>query len=514
MKKSINLGRRATDIYTSVMLLLFPLFTGFKGYGSITEAKLVFFLVPTVLWALALIAALFTDGKRPELHMTPVMWLLLAFLGLCCVSAALSPYGAADILIGAGRFDGLLHTLLCVVIFFGVSIWGRPRRRYGLLLCISMGLCALVSTLQLFGLNPLGLYPEGLTYYDRGTLYIGEFLGTIGNGNLFSAFLCLGISVVSCLFICGRIKGTVALPCVLLGVFSLFECSVSAGKLALFLCVLITAPIVVTDFHRLRRCLGVFGIYAMALGLSLGFSGRPAERGAVLSFSLSGPVLLLHILAAALILSAIYLPPLKIGGKKLRIWLYAAFALTFVCAIVFVYVSDAESGTIYELSRVMHGEINPEFGSSRIGIWRDTLALVKERPLTGGGPGTLSLRLNIEFRRYVPELGQTMSTNVDNAHNVYLGILADCGLPALIAYLAAVAASVIHALRSNSDFSICLCCGLLAYWIQDFFGLGLFIMTPVVWALWALAVSPKQNKEQSSPASTDITSEAGSPIEE
>ena len=242
MKKSINLGRRATDIYISVILLLFPLFTGFQGYGSITEAKLLFFLIPTVLWVLLLIVSLFTDGEKPVPRMTPVLWPLLVYLALCCVSALLSPYGVKDILIGAGRFDGLLHTLLCVIIFLGVSIWGRPRRRYGLFLCISMCLCSLVSVLQFFGLNPLGLYPEGLTYYDRGTLYIGEFLGTIGNGNLFSALLCLGIPVVSGLFICGRLKGFIALPCVFLAAFSLFECSVSAGKLALFLCALISTP--------------------------------------------------------------------------------------------------------------------------------------------------------------------------------------------------------------------------------------------------------------------------------
>ena len=42
--------RNATDIYVFVMLLVFPLFTGFKGYAAVTVSKYLFFVICTALW--------------------------------------------------------------------------------------------------------------------------------------------------------------------------------------------------------------------------------------------------------------------------------------------------------------------------------------------------------------------------------------------------------------------------------------------------------------------------------
>jgi O-antigen ligase len=57
----------------------------------------------------------------------------------------------------------------------------------------------------------------------------------------------------------------------------------------------------------------------------------------------------------------------------------------------------------------------------RISIWKDTLHLVRDYPLTGAGLGTFGLA----FRHYQTDL---VNLYVDHAHNDYLEFAADTGL--------------------------------------------------------------------------------------
>ena len=55
----------------------------------------------------------------------------------------------------------------------------------------------IISLLQAAGMNPFGLYPDGLSWADRNVKYSGEFIGTIGNADLVSAFLCVAIPLTA-----------------------------------------------------------------------------------------------------------------------------------------------------------------------------------------------------------------------------------------------------------------------------------------------------------------------------
>ena len=95
VSKSADLRVRAADAYIYVMLLLFPLFTGFHGYTKITASKFVFFETAT----LALLAVvLFASRRRPDRlalrTAAPAEKLLLVYLALCVLSAVLSPVSA------------------------------------------------------------------------------------------------------------------------------------------------------------------------------------------------------------------------------------------------------------------------------------------------------------------------------------------------------------------------------------------------------------------------------------
>ncbi|MEG2677884.1 MAG: O-antigen ligase family protein, partial [Oscillospiraceae bacterium] len=140
------------------------------------------------------------------------------------------------------------------------------------------------------------------------------------------------------------------------------------------------------------------------------------------------------------------------------------------------------------------------FGSSRILIWRKCAELIPGRLLLGSGPGTLALHLDVGFSRFVAETGQTLETVVDNAHNEYLGILLNTGLFSLLAYLSAMSASLWRAIRSSSNTPafLCIACAVLCYWIQSFFGLGLLIVSPLMWVLWGLLATSLHGERPSS----------------
>ncbi len=418
-----------TDKYIWLMLLIFPLWTGFRGYEALTVSKFAFFAAATGLWLAAL--AVSAVIARPTLPVSrPCPPAAAAFMLAACLSALFSPYGTR-VLLGASRYDGLLTLLLYGGIMIGVSAFGRPRRAYVYALAVSATICCMIAFLQLLGGNPLGLFPGDYTYYDSGYKYSGAFLGTMGNTNVLAAFFCLCIPLFAGLGVLSRDRRDrlLLIPaalCLLILIFS----GVSSGILAVGLCALLLPPYLV--FLRSGR-------------------GRPA-----------------HICCAA-----------------------CASAAAGALAAIFFW--PGTEGTMYELSQFLHGHIDDSFGSSRILIWRETLGVIAERPLLGGGPDTLTLRTDLDFSRYVTETGLTLKTHVDNAHNEYLNYLVNIGAAGFAAYLSVIAVSLSSWLRKRRGTLIpALGCGLVCYWIQSFFGLGLCLVVPLVWIFMGLVNTPSE----------------------
>lgn len=485
--------RDATDAYVFVMLLVFPLFTGFRGYAAITVSKFLFFAVCTAIW-LTCLAVLTLKNRTSELARVNVAQkCALCFMAVCCASAAASPY-RLECILGAGRYDGLVTLLLCVLIFLGTSAFGSFRQCHARAFALSCTLCCLVAALQLMGLNPAGLYPGELRYYDAHLLYSGEFLGTIGNVNMLSALLSLAIPLFFSISVLGwdRYAPLYNFPlffCVVILTLS----RVSGGILAAAFCALCAPALLVTGPSRARRALCSAGVCLLALALSLSFStelgtGAHAPR---LSFG-PAPCLCLALCLLCLSSAALTLRLRRFPSvRSLRFGLGAAAFAVLAAALCVIWLWPGTDGTVYELSQAMRGHLEDGFGSSRILIWRNVLALVRDRPLLGGGPGTLPLRLEITFSRFIPETGLTLSSFVDNAHNEYLRLLADTGALGLAAYLALLVCAFARCFRCLDTVCVCpvLLLSLVCYCIQDFFGLGLCLVSPLFWVFLGLSQS-------------------------
>lgn len=418
MEKS---ARWLTDKFIYLMLFALPLWTGLEGYADITRSKFLLFAALTALWLAALAVCAVKYRWRPARPGAFALW-ALAFMAAVCLSTLCSGR-ISYCLLGSARRDGAVTLLLYGAIALGVSRWGEMRERYVNLTALAAALCCLVAILQLFRVNVLGLFPEGLSFYDAGTRYTGEFLGTIGNTNLLAAWFCLVIPLlsVSALRSRGARRWLLLLP--------------AAACLALL--------IVIRAESGLVGCLG-----------------------------------------CAIVVAPYYVN--YTGRKRAARILICCLVALVVLGILLIYFAPPGGGTLWELSEILHGRAQDGFGSSRVAIWREALRLFWERPLTGGGPDTFGLRSALDFERYVPETGLTLTAHADNAHCELLSYLVNLGVLGLAAYAALVLTALRRWLRgSGPEYGA----GLVCYLVQSLFGLGLCLVVPVAWIYMGLICS-------------------------
>ena len=365
-----------TDVYLALMLSVFLLWPGTDGYTKITAAKYRLFLILTIGYCatnallyleLLVMRQIRTVPFRELLRaVRPAEWLMLGYVLCSLLSSLLSPW-RKDTWLGLLRREGFLTLALYGVIFLLLGRLARPKKWLLDVFGAAMSLCCLLSLWQLAGGNPLGLYPNGLSYSDAGTAYSGAYLGTIGNADLLAAVMC------------------VAVPAFFYGAW------------------------------KLRR----------------------------------------HSLATAFF-AILLLPGLP--------------------------------GMLGEAHEILQGRAEDEFGSGRVFIWKNVWQAVKERPLFGGGPDTLSHRITAYFERYDEATNIMRRSGIDTAHNEYLNILANQGIFALLCWLAALGYSAVRFVRTAGEEPAVLICGsaVLGYCMQAFFGISMCLSTPFFLIAWAI----------------------------
>jgi O-antigen ligase len=121
-------------------------------------------------------------------------------------------------------------------------------------------------------------------------------------------------------------------------------------------------------------------------------------------------------------------------------------ALVAVGIVTAVFVATTAASS--QLGRI--GTITDPSARFHLDAWRVAAEITKDHPLLGTGPETFPDVLPRYTGEVLPaERASTLAAfRVESPHNVYLGIAAGSGLPALIAYLVAITGFVVACVRA------------------------------------------------------------------
>ena len=429
----------AMTVAACLWLGLFPLLQGFT-YARITLDKWLFMLALCVVtlgcFCFDLIcrsAAARRESCRSFAFFGAVPRLPLILAGSLLLwivlSCLVSPYGADTWWIGASLRREGLATQLCYLCLFFCFFFSRIHLKPVLFsACAGVVLFAVVVILQRSGGNPLGLYPTGRSFASN-----PEFLGTIGNIDMDTGYLCL----LSGLFLYGGIRQ-----------FLSFRRDHTRSALAAFFCCAIGF---LTSVYLILSMQVQFGVITLAILLIITF--------------------------------------LRLLPKKSRL---AAVVLLLVLAFLVVWYWPGTGGGIWELHEILHGRPRLSFGSNRVAVWVWSLQLSRDRLFFGGGSDTFVLR----FNQYLKDNQLTVPTEqdgvllpdyFDNPHNEYLAQLLNHGLPAMLLLILLILAAVLRRREAFLPLLMPYTASVLCYAVQAFFSFSVCLVAPMFWVLLGMS---------------------------
>lgn len=159
---------------------------------------------------------------------------------------------------------------------------------------------------------------------------------------------------------------------------------------------------------------------------------------------------------------------------------------------------------VYKSSKCEMCSINETIkngGNGRIGIWKNSLGIVKDNFLVGVGFDNFYLaypNAKIDSSISFTITGDTVEKSefkqyyiIDNAHNVYLHTLTTTGIIGLIPYLLLCLLTFIKGLKSNDKLMFILLSGFVAYSIQAFANISVIEVAPIYFIIIGLILSIK-----------------------
>ena len=179
----------------------------------------------------------------------------------------------------------------------------------------------------------------------------------------------------------------------------------------------------------------------------------------------------------------------QLPSRRARRMFCGCSAALLAGALLAVFLLPQLPGTLGEVQQLLHGTIQDSFGSGRIFIWRNIWPVIWDRPLFGGGPDTLALRVQAQFERFDAASNVLYRASIDAAHNEYLNIWVNQGLFALLCWLGALGISAVRFFQRSQRPAVLLgCSAVTAYAIQALFGISMCMSTPFFLLAWAIAL--------------------------
>lgn len=459
-------------LFALFLMSAFILWVPETGYSSIVGPKHNLFLLSCAVFFPVLLGLMLRKREKPKKGQLICLALAGGLLILFLLSSVLSQY-QDTVWLGARRHEGFLTLALYLLLFSAMALWGKVGRAHFIVISLTSILVFALAAMQFAGKNPLNLYPNDLTFHDRNLRYSGEYLSTIGNSDLLSAFLTMAFLFQAGAYAAGKAKAWI-LP----GAFCAWMClllsEVTAGPVAILGCLAICL------IPCLRYGIGVKAVGDIAFLLLLGLLcksmlGYRYADGS-LTFFLRFGALQIGLLVCTLLM--------LIPGRLLRdkahpraaMVLALSYVGLFLAGYLFLFFYRGSNEKLQALHLLARFDPPDTLGSSRIRIWKEALTLGKEMPLLGSGPDTYRFRSTIIF---TSTTGTYRQTSVDVAHSEYLNLWVNTGLPSMLLFMGLIGCAVIPALHKPNRSTLPLLLPALGYAIHALFGISQSVVSPL-----------------------------------
>lgn len=479
--------------FCAACFLIFPLII--HNYTDTTVLKIQTFIVLLILSAVLCVASALINKAYPskDIIKSPTLWFVLTYLVICIISVMFSPYknyinasGQPSALYGTGRTDGLLYIFMYLLALIIPAMFCGLKKSFAYLLAVSGGANAIITILQLFGLNVFGFIPGAPLKY----IFI-EFSGTIGNIDFLSAFLCFCACLISGYYIItddGKQRQFLLVAFALI-IYAEFAIGVNSGLIGLLTAAIATFPLFASCCNKLQRLADLLiALFAGVLPLTvISHTYNSSSRTTTNSYKFGSGffiVLALLIIAVAVRVLLISIKP-KYKRKPALIALYTAEAIIIILAVIIIKIAFSNSdGLLGELSAVLNGNISPMAGSHRVAIWQFSLKMFSQRPIFGVGTGEFCKAFSdTVLREYQQVIGK--NTLPDAAHNEFIQQLVTVGIVGFAAYMGWLLSILIRGFKyalKNPKLMVCLCTA-IGFAAQMSFNINILIIAPFFYVI-------------------------------
>lgn len=173
-----------------------------------------------------------------------------------------------------------------------------------------------------------------------------------------------------------------------------------------------------------------------------------------------------------------------IRGKKEYLKRFFNIIMIFMAIVLVINISL--NGVISSRSDKFKNEVvefNEHSGSNRVKIWKSVIICIKKHPILGTGPDTVFEALRKEKSKN-PNI---INAAVDKAHNEFLQIALNSGIPSLCLYIVFLILVIINILKHIYDYKYkILLLVFLSFIIQSFFNISVISVAPIMWILFGI----------------------------
>lgn len=494
------------SIYMVLLLTLLP-FYNTEGYSKIGTDKATFFRITLIYCGgmvlagvvLVLLYKAFSGNGEHRKKLT-VTDMFAAGYCICVVLSYFFTNYKEEALWGTrGWFMGMIPQLAAVGSYFVISrMWTKCKWMLPLVMGVS-GIVFVLGYLNRFGIHPIDMKVQNVS-----------FVSTIGNINWYCGY-------AMCVFFIGYVllwaadlqktwQKVLLMAYVTIGFATLLTHGSISGVVALGVIIVVTFCMSVSDGRRME----MFWLEMILLSATCGFTFLMCRLGVFkVTYKFEATILYTNVipfLIMTIVSVAFYVWVLKsnskgcypkrafnVMGKAVGI---GAPALMVILVLV-IAVNTATDGIIYRLTGMSENAIltfSPRWGSNRGATYLAGLYCFREQDilhkLTGVGPDCMATFL---YSRGSEELvglvkGVFGNSRLTNAHNEWLTILVNIGLPGCICYAGMVVSGILRFIRNRKKSVVALACGfcLLAYTINNMFSFQQTMGLATMFIIWGI----------------------------